>query len=137
VNIFSLYVSFASYCQRYSYFAGSFCPDIGGGIYSETSIFTRATWSHIPEDGILHKTLICSRALQSCSQVYFRDVASNILRLKTYTKNVVFWDMTPYGSCKNRSFGGIKHLHRQGDKRIGELGTTVARSYFSSTFVGW
>jgi hypothetical protein len=27
--------------------------------------------------------------------------------------NVVFWDVTPYGSCKNRRFGGTYPLHHQ------------------------
>jgi hypothetical protein len=31
-------------------------------------------------------------------------------------KNAVFWDVTPYGSCKNRLFGGTYRLHHQGDK---------------------
>jgi hypothetical protein len=26
-------------------------------------------------------------------------------------KNVVFWDVTPYGSYKNRRFGGTYRLH--------------------------
>jgi hypothetical protein len=30
-------------------------------------------------------------------------------------KKAVFWDITPCGSCKNRSFGGIQLLHCQGD----------------------
>jgi hypothetical protein len=30
-------------------------------------------------------------------------------------KNDVFWDVTPYGSCKNRSFGGTNRFHHQGD----------------------
>jgi hypothetical protein len=29
-------------------------------------------------------------------------------------KNAHFRDMTPYGSCKNRRFGGIYRLHHQG-----------------------
>jgi hypothetical protein len=46
-------------------------------------------------------------------------------------KNVVFWDVALYGSCKNRRFRGTYRLHLQGDKvtRIGELGTlAVARN---------
>jgi hypothetical protein len=40
-------------------------------------------------------------------------------------KNVVFWDVTPCVSCKNRRFGGTyRLLHRV--TRIGELGTTLA-----------
>jgi hypothetical protein len=31
-------------------------------------------------------------------------------------KKAIFWDVMPYGSCKNRRFGGSYHLHRQGDK---------------------
>jgi hypothetical protein len=31
-------------------------------------------------------------------------------------KNAVFLDVTPSGSCKNQSFGGIYGLHHQGDK---------------------
>jgi hypothetical protein len=31
-------------------------------------------------------------------------------------KNVVFWDLTPCGSCNSRRFGGTYHLHHQGDK---------------------
>jgi hypothetical protein len=30
-------------------------------------------------------------------------------------KNVVFWDVTPRGSCKNRRLGGTYHLHHQGE----------------------
>jgi hypothetical protein len=29
-------------------------------------------------------------------------------------KNVIFWDVTPCGSCKNRRFGGTYRLHQQG-----------------------
>jgi hypothetical protein len=32
------------------------------------------------------------------------------------TKNGVFWDVTPCGSCKNRCFGGTWRLFHQGDK---------------------
>jgi hypothetical protein len=31
-------------------------------------------------------------------------------------KNAVFWDVTPSGSCKNRCFRRMYHLHHQGDK---------------------
>jgi hypothetical protein len=30
-------------------------------------------------------------------------------------KNVVFWDVTPFSSCKNKRFGGAYRLHYQGD----------------------
>jgi hypothetical protein len=32
-------------------------------------------------------------------------------------KNGVFWDVTPWGSCKNRRFGGTWRLLHQGDKK--------------------
>jgi hypothetical protein len=38
-------------------------------------------------------------------------------------KNAAFWDVTPYGSCKNRRFGGLSIIRVT---RIGELGTTLA-----------
>jgi hypothetical protein len=48
---------------------------------------------------------------------------ASIIRVKTISevavitlKNVVFWDVTPYGSCKNRRFEGTERLHHQGDK---------------------
>jgi hypothetical protein len=31
-------------------------------------------------------------------------------------KNVVFWDVTPCGCCKNRRFGGTYRLHYRGGK---------------------
>jgi hypothetical protein len=33
-------------------------------------------------------------------------------------KNAVFWDVTPCGSCKNRSFLGTYRLHHSGDKNL-------------------
>jgi hypothetical protein len=33
-------------------------------------------------------------------------------------KNVVFWDVEPCGSCRNRRFGGTYRLHRQGEEII-------------------
>jgi hypothetical protein len=39
-------------------------------------------------------------------------------------KNAVFWDVTPYGSCKDRRFREcIASIIRV--RRIGELGTTL------------
>jgi hypothetical protein len=31
-------------------------------------------------------------------------------------KSAILWDVTPCGSCKNRSFAGTYRLHRQGEK---------------------
>jgi hypothetical protein len=39
-------------------------------------------------------------------------------------KNVVFWDVMPYGCCKNKRFGGTCRLHQV--ERISELGTMLA-----------
>jgi hypothetical protein len=47
-------------------------------------------------------------------------------------KNVVFWDVTPCGSCKNRHFGG-KHRHHIKVERNSELGTTSEISYSESS----
>jgi hypothetical protein len=40
-------------------------------------------------------------------------------------KNVICWNVTPCGSCKNRLFGGTYRLHRE-VTRIGELEATSA-----------
>jgi hypothetical protein len=40
-------------------------------------------------------------------------------------KNVVFWDVTPRGSCKNRLFGELSASFIR-VTRIGELGTRLA-----------
>jgi hypothetical protein len=34
-------------------------------------------------------------------------------------KNVVFWDVMPCGSCKNRRVRGTYHLHHQAEKNQG------------------
>jgi hypothetical protein len=59
----------------------------------------------------------CYRILYSFQlpQHGFLRNGSNI-KHKTTLKNAVFWDVTPYGSCKNRHFGGTYFLHHQGDK---------------------
>jgi hypothetical protein len=44
-------------------------------------------------------------------------------------KNVIFWDVTPCGSCKSRCFGGMYRLHHQGDKNW------QSRSSVSSNFL--
>jgi hypothetical protein len=31
-------------------------------------------------------------------------------------KNAVFWDVTPWVSCKDGRFGGTYFVHHQGDK---------------------
>jgi hypothetical protein len=36
----------------------------------------------------------------------------------TIMKKTVFFDITPYGPCKNRRFGGSHHLHHQGGKNL-------------------
>jgi hypothetical protein len=35
----------------------------------------------------------------------------NFRKLDLFLKNVIFWDVTPRGSCKNRRFGGSYRLH--------------------------
>jgi hypothetical protein len=43
-----------------------------------------------------------------------------LVRFEDFTavnmKNSVFWDVTPCGPCKNRRFGGTKHLHHLGHR---------------------
>jgi hypothetical protein len=42
--------------------------------------------------------------------VYIADQLKNVVRFDVFRvvtmKNGVLWDVTPYGSCKNRRFGG-------------------------------
>jgi hypothetical protein len=38
------------------------------------------------------------------------------LRTQVVAKNVVFWDVTPYGFSKNRRFGATYLLNHQGEK---------------------
>jgi hypothetical protein len=42
-------------------------------------------------------------------------VRSEVLTAVTI-KNAVFWDVTPYDSCKNRRFGVAYSIHHQGGK---------------------
>jgi hypothetical protein len=53
---------------------------------------------------------------QKCKIIPVLNYISNM-------KNVVFWDVTQCGSCKNQRFGGTYDLHYQ-SKRISEIGTT-------------
>jgi hypothetical protein len=47
------------------------------------------------------------------------SVQTLVVRFEVVTEvtmnNGVFWDVTPCGSCKNRSFGGTQRLLHQGD----------------------
>jgi hypothetical protein len=76
---------------------------------------------YIPEDGILHshrrenlKSYIPVVFSFITTPAKFRGVVTEkyIYTLRTKaetpseTKNGVFWDVTPCGSCKNRRFGG-------------------------------
>jgi hypothetical protein len=47
-------LAITSYCQRCSCLTDSFHHDDGGDTSSVTSIVTRATWSHVQKDDILH-----------------------------------------------------------------------------------
>jgi hypothetical protein len=44
------------------------------------------------------------------------DERRTALQNENRTKNFVFWDVTPYGSCENRRFGGTYRILHQGDK---------------------
>jgi hypothetical protein len=52
----------------------------------------------------------CAGALTYSRNQLVRDCFS-----RTMT-NSVFWDVTPFGCCENRRFGGTYRLHHQGDK---------------------
>jgi hypothetical protein len=65
--------------------------------------------------------------LLAVSILYFRH-RSSILYQKNYSlrfevfravtmKNIVFWDVTPCGSCMNQCFWGTYRFHHQGDKK--------------------
>jgi hypothetical protein len=41
-------------------------------------------------------------------------------------KNVVFWDVSPYGSCRNRHSEGTYRLHLQGESNKGSVLQSVA-----------
>jgi hypothetical protein len=69
--------------------------------------------------------LISARIMvKTCMKTYI-----NYIRFEVFTavtmKNDAFWDVTPWGSCKNRRFGRtITSIIRV--TGIGELGTTLA-----------
>jgi hypothetical protein len=42
-------------------------------------------------------------------------LTSNKKHTSVTIKKAIFWDMTPCGCCKNRSFGGTYRLHNQGE----------------------
>jgi hypothetical protein len=48
----------------------------------------------------------------SAGEFYVRFEVSMAVAMK----NVVLWDVTSSGSCKDRRFGGTCPLHHQGDK---------------------
>jgi hypothetical protein len=51
-----------------------------------------------------------------CVEVdYFEDVRFEVFTAVTM-KYAVLWNVTLYGSCKNRHFRGTQHVHHQGDK---------------------
>jgi hypothetical protein len=57
---------------------------------------------------------------------YLRCVTTRAdVRFEVFTavamKNGVFWDVTTFGSCKNRSFGGTYSFHHQGDSHTAQL----------------
>jgi hypothetical protein len=46
-------------------------------------------------------------------QAVITNVIFQVLTAVTM-KNVVFWDVTPFGSCRNRNFGVTYCYHHQG-----------------------
>jgi hypothetical protein len=70
---------------------------------SKTLILRRATWHHIPEDGILH-----SYHHENLSLSWIIFVLTEINQHEGFLvftavtmKNAIFWDVTPCGFCEN------------------------------------
>jgi hypothetical protein len=84
---------------------------------SETSVLTRATRRNNPEDTILkdHSVWSLNRDNTGKNKVYGFYVRFEVFTAVTL-KNVVFWYVVSYGSCKNPRFGGTYRLHHQGEK---------------------
>jgi hypothetical protein len=61
---------------------------------------------------VLHRRHITSPLQSSAGQCYVRFEVFTAVTMK----NVVFWDVTPSGSCENRRFGESYQLRHQGDK---------------------
>jgi hypothetical protein len=84
---------------------------------SESSVPTRATQRHIPEDGVLQSILRhefradipnnMEAIVRMCKGTcWFRLVSLSWDVELLPIRNGVFWDVTPCGSCKNRHFEG-------------------------------
>jgi hypothetical protein len=56
---------------------------------------------------IPHRRNIASPLQSPASECYVRFEVFTALTMKN-----VIWDVTPYGCCKNRCFGGTYHLNR-------------------------
>jgi hypothetical protein len=61
---------------------------------------------------VFHRRHITSLLQSPAGQCYVRFEGFTAVNMK----NAVFFDVTPFGSCKNQSFGGPHYLHHQGDK---------------------
>jgi hypothetical protein len=63
-----------------------------------------------------------------------------LVRFEVFTavtmKNVVCWDVTPCGSCKNRRLGGTWRLLHQDDKNRWSRNNTSCNWYFFVAYVG-
>jgi hypothetical protein len=72
---------------------------------------------------------------ESCihSQRENRTLLTNVPKRFRSMKNAVFWDVTPYGSCKKRRFGGMYRLYHHVDKnrRASWLTLCLARRFLS------
>jgi hypothetical protein len=81
---------------------------------SETSVL-KEPQALIQEDAILLSHCLAWRSTQVGTLNRPCCIRFEVFTAVTM-KNVVFWDVMPCGSCKNRRFGGTYRLRYQGDK---------------------
>jgi hypothetical protein len=69
---------------------------------SQESVYVTCVWAFITKNVIV---VTANDGSKEVSTGASKEVSSN-LRILVVVKNGFFWDVTPYGYCKNRRFGG-------------------------------
>jgi hypothetical protein len=79
-------------------------------VISLLTIYHVVSHSVLSAESVGYTALVCYtlnlRFIFHSLRKEFSSVRSEVITAVT-TKNGVFWDVTPCGSCKNRRFGGI------------------------------